>query len=72
MGKMQALHNQNKILRKVSPFALIVMLGLTISLATTVFAQSECLIQCERQYSQCQGPPHICELLYDSCSESCL
>lgn len=72
MGKMQALHNQYKTVRKISSFALIVILSLTISLANTVLAQSECFLQCERQYSQCQGSPHICELLYDGCIESCL
>ena len=72
MGKMQALHNQYKTVRKISPFALIVMLSLIISLANTVLAQSECLLQCERQYSQCQGSSHFCELQYDGCIDTCL
>ena len=43
-----------------------------VLLAMAAYAQSECLLQCERQLSQCQGPPHICSILYDNCVESCL
>lgn len=66
MNKKQALNDQRGIVK------LFLLCALIVLLAMTAFAQSECLLQCERQYSQCQGSPHICAIMYDNCVESCL
>jgi hypothetical protein len=81
MNKTRALQSEHFVPRTFSPGALIVMLTMTIWLATpgtTVHGQSECLLACQESYDGCirqnPGPAMqiACENAYDSCIEACL
>jgi hypothetical protein len=81
MKKKEALHGRRSVLKTLLLYTLVIALSMIVvpaKMQVTVQAQSNCVLNCQQEYSACinrepgPGMQIACETAYDNCVEACI